>query len=198
MAMNFKVFGNKELTTAYVADIMRKQFNNNPTSIVGVHIQEEDMHILDELKKDVDRHPVDFSQIEILDYDNNGSFYKALGVPNKQIHSLQYNENVENYIKDKVKTKDNKGKLIFQVVSVDAKGSLNLKVDSNLMNAREVMVVATGANKADFIKKLYEENGSSFEPAGLNNHRMVNVILDEEAARGLPEDVKTYFTQHFA
>ena len=38
--------------------------------------------------------------------------------------------------------------------------------------------------------KLYEENGkTSYEPADLKAHRMVNVILDEAAAEGLPEEL---------
>ena len=37
--------------------------------------------VLDELKKDVDHNAVDFSQVNILDYDDNRSYYEALGVP---------------------------------------------------------------------------------------------------------------------
>ncbi|NOS39116.1 glucosamine-6-phosphate isomerase, partial [Staphylococcus aureus] len=51
----------------------------------------------------------------------------------------------------------------------------------------------------DVVEKLYQENGkTSFEPADLKAHRIVNVILDKEAAAGLPEDVKAYFTSRFA
>ena len=32
MAMNFKVFENKDQVAEYSADIIRKQFNNNPTN----------------------------------------------------------------------------------------------------------------------------------------------------------------------
>lgn len=67
------------------------------------------------------------------------------------------------------------------------------------MEAREIFLVVTGANKRDVVEKLYQENGkTSFEPADLKAHRMVNVILDKEAATGLPEDVKAYFTSRFA
>ena len=60
------------------------------------------------------------------------------------------------------------------------------------MEAREIFLVVTGANKRDVVEKLYQENGkTSFEPADLKAHRMVNVILDKEAAAGLPEDVKS-------
>ena len=66
------------------------------------------------------------------------------------------------------------------------------------MEAREIFLVVTGANKRDVVEKLYQENGkTSFEPADLKAHRMVNVILDKAAA-GLPEDVKAYFTSRFA
>ena len=33
MAMNFKVFNDVEHVAEYTADIIRKQFNNNPTTI---------------------------------------------------------------------------------------------------------------------------------------------------------------------
>ena len=38
MAMNFKVFDNSEKVAEYTADILRKQFNNNPTTIAGFHL----------------------------------------------------------------------------------------------------------------------------------------------------------------
>ena len=66
------------------------------------------------------------------------------------------------------------------------------------MEAREIFLVVTGSNKREVIEKLYRENGkSSYEPADLKAHRMVNVILDKEAAAGLPEDVKEYFTARY-
>ena len=62
-----------------------------------------------------------------------------------------------------------------------------------------MILVITGAEKKEAVKRLYEENGkTNFEPADLKTHRMVNVVLDEAAAEGLPEDVKQYFTAHFA
>lgn len=39
MAMNFKVFDNSQLVAEYAADIIRKQFNNNPTTIAGFHFR---------------------------------------------------------------------------------------------------------------------------------------------------------------
>ena len=67
------------------------------------------------------------------------------------------------------------------------------------MKAREIILVVTGAEKSEVIKRLYEENGkSNFLAADLKVHRMVTVVLDRAAADGLPEDVKEYFTARFA
>lgn len=197
MAMNFKVFDNNERVAEYAADIIRKQFNNNPTTIAGFHLDKDQAPVLDELKKNVDTHAVDFSQINILDYDDNRSYYEALGVPESQVYSISY-EKMQLNLSQIMKTKENKGKLILQVLSIDESGKLDVSVRQGLMEAREIFLVVTGSNKRDVIEKLYRENGkSSYEPADLKAHRMVNVILDKEAAAGLPEDVKEYFTARF-
>ncbi|MEX2960794.1 glucosamine-6-phosphate isomerase [Staphylococcus pasteuri] len=199
MAMNFKVFEDKQRVAEYTADILRKQFNNNPMTIAGVHLTKDHAPVLDELKKNVELHAVDFSQINILDYDENKSYYEALGVPQSQIYSLSYNQDANEFISDKIKTKENKGKLVLQVVSIDENGNLDVSVRQGLLEAREIFLVVTGSNKREVVEKLYNENGkSNYEPADLKAHRMVNVILDKEAAVGLPEDVKEYFTARFA
>ena len=199
MAMNFKVFEDKQRVAEYTADILRKQFNNNPMTIAGVHLTKDHAPVLDELKKNVELHAVDFSQINILDYDENKSYYEALGVPQSQIYSLSYNQDANEFISDKIKTKENKGKLVLQVVSIDENGNLDVSVKQGLLEGREVFLVVTGSNKREVVEKLYNENGkSNYEPADLKAHRMVNVILDKEAAAGLPEDVKEYFTARFA
>ncbi len=62
--------------------------------------------------------------------------------------------------------------------SIDEQGKLNVGIRQGLMEAREIFLVVTGANKRDVVEKLYQENGkTSFEPADLKAHRMVNVIL---------------------
>ena len=199
MAMNFKVLENEKSVAEYAADILRKQFNNNPTTIAGIHLSNDNAPVLDELKKNVDDHAVDFSQINILDYDSNKSYFEALGVPESQIYGVSYGQDTESFISDKIKTKENKGKLITQILSIDTNGKLNVSINHGLFSAREVILVITGSEKKDVVHKLYEENGkTSFEPSDLKAHRMVNVILDEAAAEGLPEDVRHYFTARFA
>lgn len=199
MAMNFKVFSDANTAATYVADLMRKQFRNNPTTIVGVHLNTDDAPVLEQLKADVEKHPVNFSQVNILDYDNNKPYYEGLGVPSGQIYPVAYNQQIEEYIDEKIKSKKSKAKFTLQVVTIDRKGSLNINMKSGLLPARELLVVITGADKQDVVKNLYEQNGNtSFVPADIKAHRMINVVLDEAAAQGLPEDVRQYFTARFA
>src|SRR5699024_7620588 len=199
MAMNFKVLENEKSVAEYAADILRKQFNNNPTTIAGIHLSNDNAPVLDELKKNVDDHAVDFSQINILDYDSNKSYYEALGVPEGQIYGVSYGQDTESFISDKIKTKENKGKLITQIRSIDTNGRLNVSINHGLFSAREVILVINRSEKKDVVHKLNVENvNASFEPSDLNAHRMVNVILDEAAAYGPPEDVRHYFTALFA
>ena len=67
------------------------------------------------------------------------------------------------------------------------------------MEAREIFLVVTGANKRDVVEKLYQENGkTSFEPADLKAHRMVNVILDKKRLQVYLKMLKAYFTSRFA
>ncbi|UXR68948.1 MULTISPECIES: glucosamine-6-phosphate isomerase [unclassified Staphylococcus] len=199
MAMNFKIFKDQNTAATFVADILRKQFSNNPTTIAGIHLKNDDAPVNGALQINVENNPVDFSQIHILDYDKNDAYFKALGVPEKQIHEIPEDEKVEAFIKHHAKTKENKGKLTLQVVTIDTDGSIGIPMNDAVLTAREIVLVLTGAEKAEVVRKLYEENGSTtFVPSSLKSHRMVNVVLDEAAAQGLPEDVRAYFSARFA
>lgn len=199
MAMNFKVFEDKRQVAEYTADIIRKQFNNNPTTVAGFNFSGDQAPVSDELQKYVSKHAVDFSQIHVLDFDNQKSYYDALGVPEGQIHASALGSNTADIIKDKIKTKENKGTFVLAVTSLKQDGNTGINVEHGLMEAREVILVVTGNDKREAVEKLYHEsNKNSFPTAGLKSHRMVNVILDKEAAAGLPEDVKEYFTARFA
>lgn len=158
MAMNFKILENEKSVAEYAADILRKQFNNNPTTIAGIHLSNDNAPVLDELKKNVDDHAVDFSQINILDYDSNKSYFEALGVPESQIYGVSYGQDTESFISDKIKTKENKGKLITQILSIDTNGKLNVSINHGLFSAREVILVITGSEKKmlsiNYMKKM--------------------------------------------
>ena len=57
----------------------------------------------------------------------------------------------------------------------------------NIMQAKKLLLVASGANKAEAVKKLYSgEITTDFPASILNNHPDVVVIVDEEAAALVP------------
>ena len=66
------------------------------------------------------------------------------------------------------------------------------------MEAREIFLVVTGSNKREVIENFIVKTANLvMSQQILKAHRMVNVILDKEAAAGLPEDVKEYFTARY-
>ncbi|MCE4957644.1 glucosamine-6-phosphate isomerase [Macrococcoides caseolyticum] len=203
MAMNFKVFEDKLTVSHYVADLFRKQMNNNPTSIIATALGDEAAHVVNELSEDIKENTVDTSQIHIFDYDKLRSEYRVLGIVDKQYHEAT-SKDIMDLIKNEAKTKQNKGKLTTLFATVVQDGSVGYKEinqddDKGLRSAREIILVLTGADKASIVEKLYQtEAGGNFEAANLKTHRMVNVILDNNAAAGLPEDVREYFFQKFA
>src|SRR5699024_3058474 len=132
MAMNFKILENEKSVAEYAADILRKQFNNNPTTIAGIHLSNDNAPVLYELKKNVDNHTVDFSKINILDYDINKYYFEELGVSESKIYDVSYSEDTESFISDKNKTKENICKLITQILSIDTNGKLNVSINHGL------------------------------------------------------------------
>lgn len=203
MAMNFKIFEDKLTVSNYVADLFRKQMSNNPTSIIATALGDEAGHVIAELKADTTRNPVETSQIHIFDYDKLRGDYGTVGIVDKQYHEATGKDIME-LIKDEAKTKDNKGKLTTLFATITQDGSVGYKEinqdnDKGLRSAREIIIVLTGADKASIVEKLYNtEAGGNFEAANLKTHRMVNVILDDAAAAGLPQDIREYYFQKFA
>src|SRR5699024_10098724 len=100
MAKNFKILQHGESVAEYAADIITTRSNNNQTTIAGIHLSNDNATVLDELKKNVDDHAVDFSQINILDYDSNKSYFEAIGVPEGQIYGVSYGQDTESFISD--------------------------------------------------------------------------------------------------
>lgn len=203
MAMNFKVFEDKSTAANYVADIFRKQMNNNPTSIIATALGNEADAVLAELSTDVAKTPVDMSQIHIFDYDKKKSEYLNIGAVESQYHNAGKG-NIMSLINEKAKTKENKGKLTTLFASVASSGAVGYKNidqddDKGLRAAREIVLLLTGHEKADTVRNIYKtEAGGRFEAANLKTHRMVNVIMDKDAAQGLPEDVREYFYQMYS
>jgi 6-phosphogluconolactonase/glucosamine-6-phosphate isomerase/deaminase len=204
MAMNFKIFDSKGIAAKYAADLVRKQMNNNPTSILAFAMNDEQDFFYRELIEEVAKNPVDASQIHIFDYDNNESSFQQMGIVKEQLHRANKNGNLMDEVKN-VKTKENKGKLTMLVSTFNADGSIgyreiNADSDEGLLSAREVVVLVTGSEKAKAVNRLYEtgETQTTFEAANLKAHRMVTVVLDYDAAQGLPADIREYYRSLFS
>ncbi|TDM04671.1 6-phosphogluconolactonase [Macrococcus carouselicus] len=205
MAMNFKIFETEGIAAQYAADIVRKQFNNNPTSIVVFALNDEQGHFYRELHEEMMAHPVDASQLHVFDYDNAGAEFLDMGIVKQQLHSVKKTVDIKSEVDDKAKTKENKGKLTMFVGTINADGSVgyrevNSDSDKGLLTAREIILLVTGADKADVIARLYgtNETNTNFEAANLKSHRMTTVILDWQAAQGLPADVRDYYYTVFS
>ena len=86
---------------------------------------------------------------------------KLLGVPSEQVYSISLDDDAESLINDRIKTKENKGKLTLQVVSIDNSGHLDVNIRQGLMKAREIILVVTGAEKVklsnDYMKKMVNQ-----------------------------------------
>ncbi|GGB01967.1 glucosamine-6-phosphate isomerase [Macrococcus hajekii] len=205
MAMNFKIFETEGIASQYAADIVRKQFNNNPTSIVVFALNDEQKHFYRQLHEEIAENPVDASQIHIFDYDSASADFLNMGMVKDQLHSVKKTVDIEGEIKDKAKTKENKGKLTMFVGTLNADGTVgyrevNADSDKGLLTAREIVLLVTGSHKADVIAKLYSSNetNTDFEAGNLKSHRMTTVILDWQAAQGLPTDVRDYYYSVFS
>ena len=57
---------------------------------------------------------------------------------------------------------------------------------ATIMDARKILLLATGKNKAEAVSKMVEGPVTAMCPASiLQMHERVTVLLDEDAARGL-------------
>lgn len=204
MAMNFKIFDSSGIASKYAADIVRKQMNNNPTSIMAFALNDEASNFHRALYEDVVKNPLDMSQIHVFSYDKDKAPFKEIGAVDAQYHEIGRNTDLMGEVK-KAKTKENKGKLTMLVSTLNADGSIgyrevNAGADNGLLAAREVVLLVTGRDKAEVVNKLYHSNQTqtTFEAGNLKVHRMVTVVMDIEAAQGLPEDVREYFRVLFS
>ena len=80
MVMNFKIFENEDTVANYVANILRKQMNDNPTSTIGLATGKTMVPIYKQLVDEIKEHPVDMSQLKFINVDE----YVDLDPSNKE------------------------------------------------------------------------------------------------------------------
>ena len=196
MAMNFKIFDDKETFSVYIADILRKQVHNNPTSVLAVEMNEELEWAYEKFIGETKQHPADFSQVSISTVGKPSTdILNKLQIPENQLHTDGSSDSLKNILKDKKQVS-------LGLLYLDAKGNLGFNDEDeneSLYDARELFVVATGADKADTVKELYnakENNKDAFSK--IKSHRMVTVVLDRDAASSLDPDIVDYYSYKFA
>lgn len=196
MAMNFKIFENKETFSVYIADILRKQVHNNPTSVLALEMNEDLEWAYEKFIGETKQHPADFSQVNISTVGKpQTDILDKLEIPENQLHTDGSINSLNKILQDKKQVS-------LGLLYLDAKGDLGFHDEDkneSLYDARELFVVATGADKADVVKNLYnakENNKGAFSQ--IKSHRMVTVVLDRDAASSLDPDIVDYYSYKFA
>ncbi|WP_411842253.1 6-phosphogluconolactonase [Salinicoccus sp. HZC-1] len=197
MAMNFKIYKDKELLSIYSADVLRKQVHNNPTSIMAVELDEDLDWTYEKFVGEAKQHPADFSQIYLVGVGNEGNadIFKKLDIPDNQLRT----EGTPETLKDVLGSKKQVN-LAFLTIGADGKiGYADSDSNDNLFDARELILIATGKDKAKAVRELYNAEENDKEAFGrVKQHRMVTVVLDNEAAAELDQDIVDYYTSEFA
>ena len=197
MAMNFKIFKDKELVSIYLADILRKQVHNNPTSVMGLEMNEELDWTYQKFVGESKQHPADFSQIYLVTINKDGDtdIFEKLDIPDNQLKT-------DGSVDSMKKVLDDKDQVNLAVLSIGANKNLGYNdSDGNdqLFDSRELILVATGNAKADAIRDLYDAVENDKDDFGkVKQHRMVTVVMDTEAASRLDQDIVQYYTSEFA
>ncbi len=196
MAMNFKIFDDKETFSVYIADILRKQVHNNPESVLAVEMNEDLDWAYEKFIGETKQHPADFSQVHISTVGKpQTDILNKLQIPEKQLHTDGSSDSLQNILKDKKQVS-------LGLLYLDAKGNVgfnNEDKNESLYDSRELFIVATGADKAETVKELYnskENNQDAFSQ--IKSHRMVTVVLDRDAASSLDPDIVEYYSYKFA
>lgn len=197
MAMNFKIFNDKETLSVYVADLLRKQVHNNPNSVMALQ-NHADLHwAYEKFVGEAKQHPADFSQVYINTVNDEGDIdvLNKLPIPDDQLNLGGDSNTLINVMK-------NKKRIHLSLLYISDDGSVgfeNSTGNENLYDSRELIVVATGSDKAGEIRKLYdaaENDGDDY--SNIKTHRIVTIVLDKDAASNLDDDIADYYSHQFA
>lgn len=197
MAMNFKIYKDNELLSIYAADILRKQVHNNPTSIIAADLDKDLEWAYEKFVGETKQHPADFSQVYLVGVNKevDADIFKKLDIPENQLKT----EGTPSALQD-VLGKKKHVNLALLTIGTDGKlGYSDSGSNDALFDAKEMILVATGKDKAKAVRELYNAKENGEETFGrVKQHRMVTVVLDEEAASELDQDIVNYYTSEFA
>src|SRR5699024_4194927 len=148
MAMNFKIFDDKETFSVYIADILRKQVHIESRMLFAVGRNEGLECAYEKFVGETKQHPADLSQVHISPVGKPSTdILNKLQIPENQLHTDGSSDSLENILKDKKQVS-------LGLLYLDAKGNVgfnNEDKNESLFDARELFVVATGADKAEAV-----------------------------------------------
>lgn len=192
MAMNFKIFETKELADIFAADLLRKQIHNNPESILALDVNEDLSPVYEKFVGELKNHPADLSEIQLYSVGRGGlDIFKNLDIPSSQLNEGGTADDLD----DKGKKKVN-----VALLNLNSNKKVGFNNDNDeLFKAKELFIYATGGDKEEVVRSLYDANlsGSSIL-SNIKNHRMVTVVIDKDAAGRLDHDIVEYYSYKFA
>lgn len=192
MAMNFKIFETKELADIFAADLLRKQIHNNPESILALDVNEDLSQVYEKFVGEVKNHPADLSEIQLYSVGRGGlGIFKNLDIPSSQLNEGGTADDLD----DKGKKKVN-----VALLNLNSNKKVGFNNDNDeLFKAKELFIYATGGDKEEVVRSLYDANLSgSSTLSNIKNHRMVTVVIDKDAAGRLDHDIVEYYSYKFA
>lgn len=200
MAMNFKIFDTAEFVHDYAGDMIRKQVHNNPNSVLLLESAESLNGVYEVLEQEVSKYPANFSQVNIVMANNRGSLksVETLKVPDKQFRKSGKQDELQEVFENKDKKKRFINLAVLELRKESNMGFENGDNDS-IFDGKEILIVATGQDSADYVQKLYEaKDYGSDNFSKVKKHRMVTVLMDKAAASSLDPDIVEYYSYKYA
>ncbi len=154
----------------------------------GINIKIENTHVPDGMAEDIERHCQEYEEkikqaggidLQVLGIGSNGHI--AFNEPGGSLESRTHKETLtENTIKDNSR--------FFKSIDEVPKYALTMGIRT-IMEARSIIILASGENKADAVVMAIEGPVTAEVPASaLQSHSQTTVIVDKDAGAALKED----------
>lgn len=201
MAMNFKIYNNRDKVEQYTADLIRKQVHNNPESVLLLESAQSLNGIYANILEEVKKYPANFTQVNLVMANNRGSLesLENLKVPKDNFYKSGKQDDLAKIFESIEKKR--KRIISLSVLEMKDDHSFGFENGENdeIYNGKEIVIVAIGKDKAKFVEELYQAaDNTDKNYSKLKDHPMVSVIMDRDAASELDEDIVEYYSYKFA
>ncbi|CAD2078984.1 hypothetical protein [Phocicoccus pinnipedialis] len=196
MALNFKIFNTKDDADFYLADIIRKQLNKDPHTVLALDLNDKLSDTYDKFLANSKSNTLNLANTKLFLLNSAGkSKFNQLQIPESQIKNVSDDTALSNGL-------DKKEKINVALLNLDDHSRVGFKQSDDqeqLLTAKELFIYASGIDAAEAVLKLYNADlSTSGSLSDIKKHRMVTVVLDQEAASRLDTDFREYYTYKFA